>query len=83
MSQEYAATARENERLLQQATEWLFADAEFRTRHKSHGRQVIEVSWHDGVVESVLLSQSNNLKRNRRSLTPAPGVLTPDEDKVN
>lgn len=79
---DYAEKAAQNEALLRKAVEWLFADAESRTRHAVYGKQVLEVNWENGAIQTVNIDQRNTLKRGRETPMPETIVLTPDGRSV-
>jgi hypothetical protein len=79
---DYAERAAGNERLLRQVTEWLFADAEARTRHQSYGNQILEVHWEAGAILSINIRQLNTVLRGRRVSAPGSVVLTEDAAPV-
>lgn len=79
---EYADKAAQNEALLRTAIEWLFADAEARTRLGVFGRQVLEVNWENGAIQVINIDQRNTLRRGKPGAPPDTTVLTPDGAKI-
>jgi hypothetical protein len=79
---DYAERAAQNEAMLRNAVEWLFADAEARTRHQSYGHQILEVHWEAGAIQSINIRQANTILRGRRANAPGSVVLTQDGSPV-
>lgn len=60
----------ENERILRDAVDWLFADAAARTAQRAFGKQVLEVNWEEGRIRTVNIDQRHTLRRDRGNCLP-------------
>jgi hypothetical protein len=52
---EYAAREEVNREVLNKLVDTLFAEAESRTRNRSHGEQEYRVAWEDGYIRLATL----------------------------